>query len=316
MLSKTIWLILKIASMIRLKFFAPLLFLFIFEGNNIAQPQGLAKVPQTEINGKTAFNNLPKSEQLRNKKIVSLSIILTVIIFLLFYFLYQNNKLKQKIKRKDTKQKILLDIINSGIDSQEVEHKKIASFLHDNINSLLSSVGLHLNTYTAQHNIKSDEIQKAKSILSEAHELLRDMSHDLVPSLLVRFGLIYALEDLCEKNSNSAIEFEFSSSIPSSRRYVEKFEMKIYFIVSELFSNITKHSNAQKAKLSLNEKENQLILRIHDDGIGFKTQKLNDAEGFGLNRIRARIKKYKGSLSIVSKENLGTKIKIQIPLPH
>lgn len=300
------------------RFFISLLLFFAVKATSLAQPKDTVntKALQTQVDNKTTIKPISKSEQLRNKKIVSLSIILTVIIFLLLYFLYQNNKLKQKIKRKDTKQKILLDIINSGIDSQEAEHKKIASFLHDNINSLLSSAGLHLNTFTAQNNIKSDEIQKAKAILSEAHELLRDMSHDLVPSLLVRFGLIYSLEDLCEKNSNSAIEFEFSSFIPTSRRYAEKFEMKIYFIVSELFSNITKHSNAKKAKLSLTEKDNQLVLRIYDDGIGFKTQKLKDVEGFGLNRIRARIKKYKGSLSIVSKENQGTKIKIQIPLPH
>ncbi|MEN2487272.1 ATP-binding protein [Flavobacterium sp. B11] len=304
--------------MFAFRFFISLVLFLAVQGTSIAIPKDTAnvKTPQTQVDNKTAFKPTSKSEQLRNKKIVSLSIILTVIIFLLLYFLYQNNKLKQKIKRKDTKQKILLNIINSGIDSQEAERKKIASFLHDNINSLLSSAGLHLNTFTAQQNIKSDEIQKAKSILSEAHELLRDMSHDLVPALLVRFGLIYALEDLCEKNSNSAMEFDFSSSIPTSKRYAEKFEMKIYFIVSELCSNITKHSNAKKAILSLSEKENQLVLRIHDDGIGFKTQKLKDVEGFGLNRIRARIKKYKGSLSIISKENKGTKIKIEIPLPH
>jgi len=300
-------------------FFISLLFSFAVKGTFVSQ-KVVANLqshnPVTQTESKTTVNQLKMSEQLRNKKIVSLSIVLIVIIFFLFYFLYQNNKLKQKIKRKDTKQKILLDIINSGIDSQEIERKKIASFLHDNINSLLSSAGLHLNTFTAQNDIKSDEIQKAKAILSEAHELLRDMSHDLVPSLLVRFGLIYALEDLCEKNSNSAIEFEFSSSIPTSRRYLEKFEMKIYFIVSELFNNIIKHSDAKKARLSLTEKNNQLILSIHDDGIGFRTQKLKDVEGFGLNRIRARIKKYKGSLSITSKENEGTKIKIQIPLPN
>jgi len=300
-------------------FFISLLFSFAVKGTFVSQ-KVVANLqshnPVTQTENKTTVNQLKMSEQLRNKKIVSLSIVLIVIIFFLFYFLYQNNKLKQKIKRKDTKQKILLDIINSGIDTQEIERKKIASFLHDNINSLLSSAGLHLNTFTAQNDIKSDEIQKAKAILSEAHELLRDMSHDLVPSLLVRFGLIYALEDLCEKNSNSAIEFEFSSSIPTSRRYLEKFEMKIYFIVSELFNNIIKHSDAKKARLSLTEKNNQLILSIHDDGIGFRTQKLKDVEGFGLNRIRARIKKYKGSLSITSKENEGTKIKIQIPLPN
>lgn len=287
-----------------------------FLSQQISNTNKIEIVSANQIQNKISINNNKKTEELRTKKIVSLSIILIVIIFLLFYFLYENNKLKQKIKRKDTKQKILLNIINSGIDSQEVERKKIASFLHDNINSLLSSAGLHLNTFTAQHDIKSEEIQKAKTILSEVHELLRDMSHELVPSLLVRFGLIYALEDLCEKHSNSAITFEFSSSISTSRRYVEKFEMKVYFIVSELFNNIIKHSDAQKAKLSLVEKNNQLILSINDDGIGFRTQKLKDVEGFGLNRIRARIKKYKGSLSIISKENEGTKIKIQIPLPH
>ncbi|WP_240622619.1 sensor histidine kinase [Flavobacterium crocinum] len=282
----------------------------------MANTTGNLITSETEIISETAPGQIKKSEQSRNKKIVSLSILLIIIIFLLLYFLYQNNKLKQKIKRKDTKQKILLNIINSGIDTQEIERKKIASFLHDNINSLLSSVGLHLNTFTAQHDIQSDEIQKAKAILSEAHELLRDMSHDLVPTLLVRFGLIYALEDLCEKHSNSAIDFEFSSSIPTSKRYTDKFEMKIYFIVSELFNNIIKHSGATKAKIDLLEKNDELILSVHDDGIGFRTQKLKEAEGFGLNRIRARIKKYRGRLTIISKENKGTKIKIEIPLPH
>lgn len=296
--------------------------LFTIGGGNTLFSQQNQAIPskETEIvpqqNSKVKLNEVRKFEKLRNKKIVSLSIVLVIIIFFLFYFFYQNNKLKQKIKRKDTKQKILLNIINAGIDTQEIERKKIASFLHDNINSLLSSVGLHLNTFTAQNNIKSEEIQKAKAILQEAHDLLRDMSHDLVPTLLVRFGLIYALEDLCERNTNSSIQFEFLSKIPTSKRYIEKFEMKVYFIVSELFSNIIKHSGAKKGQIMLYENNNYFIVTIHDDGKGFKTEKLNEAEGFGLNRIRARIKKYKGSLSIVSKPTEGTSIKIKIPLPH
>ncbi|WP_228519055.1 sensor histidine kinase [Flavobacterium sp. LC2016-12] len=210
----------------------------------------------------------------------------------------------------------MLNVINAGIDSQEIERKKIASFLHDNVNSLLSSAGLHLNVFTIQNNINSEEIQKTKAILTEVHDLLRDISHDLVPALLVRFGLIYALEDLCERNSNSNIIFEFSSTIPTEKRYVEKFEMKIYFIISELFSNIIKHSDAKKTTISLVEKNNQLVIVIHDDGKGFTTKKTKDAEGFGLNRIRARIKKFKGNFTIDSKPKEGTTIKIKIPLPH
>jgi signal transduction histidine kinase len=260
---------------------------------------------------KEQFLELEKST---NKKIVSLYIVLTIMLMVLLYFVYQNDKLKRKNKQKDIQQKIQLNIINAGIDGQENERKKIASFLHDNINSLLSSVGLHLNTFTVQNAIKSEELLKAKTILEEAHDRLRDMSHELIPTLLVRFGLVYALEDLCEKNSNSSLQFEFTSSVPTTKRYNEKFEIKLYFIVSELFSNIIKHSDAQKAQISLHEKQNRLIIIIHDDGKGFNTEKLNH-EGFGLNRIRARIKKLKGNFTLISRanESTGTSIKIKVP---
>lgn len=279
-------------------------------------PSEKTKTTSVENPKKATGSEQLKLEQLRNKKVVSLSIVLIIILFFLFYFVYQNNKLKQKIKRKDTKQKILLNVINAGIDSQETEQKKIASFLHDNINSLLSSAGLHLNVFTTKHNIQSEEIQKAKSILQEAHDLLRDISHELVPTLLVRFGLIYTLEDLCERNSNSSIDFQFSSSISTDTRYAEKFETKLYFIVSELLNNVIKHSDATKAQISLHEKQNQLIVIIHDNGKGFNAEKLNEIEGFGLNRIRVRIKKLKGSFSIISRanENSGTSIKIKVPI--
>jgi two-component system NarL family sensor kinase len=300
-------------------FVAFLIFVFFFKNPVFGQQNTSTEkaiILAAESSKKISISELNKLDQLKNKKVVSLSIVLVIILFFLFYFFYQNNKLKQKIKRKYTKQKILLNVINSSIDTQEIERKKIASFLHDNINSLLSSAGLHLNVFTAQNNIKSEEIQKAKAILAEAHDLLRDMSHDLVPTLLLRFGLIYALEDLCEKNSNSSIQFDFSSTISVEKRYVEKFEMKIYFIVSELFNNIIKHSSASKAQISLQENKNQFTIVIYDDGKGFNAEKLKKVEGFGLNRIRARIKKFKGTFSIVSKPNEGTTIKIQIPLPH
>ena len=262
----------------------------------------------------TAEKQLAELEKVTNKKIVSLFIVLVIMLMVLLYYVYQNDKLKRKNKQKDIQQKIQLNIINAGIDGQENERKKIASFLHDNINSLLSSVGLHLNTFSVQNNIQSEELLKAKSILEDAHDRLRDMSHDLIPALLVRFGLVYALEDLCEKNSNSSLQFEFTSSVPTTKRYNEKFEIKLYFIVSELFSNIIKHSDAQKAQISLHEKENRLIIIIHDDGKGFNTEKLNH-EGFGLNRIRARIKKLKGSFALISRanESTGTSIKIKVP---
>ncbi|WP_262410776.1 sensor histidine kinase [Flavobacterium johnsoniae] len=79
-------------------------------------------------------------------------------------------------------------------------------------------------------------------------------------------------------------------------------------------SNIINHSEAKKAQISLHENKNQLIIIIHDNGKGFDSEKLNEIEGFGLNRIRVRIKKLKGSFSIISRanENTGTSIKIKV----
>ncbi len=302
-----------------IRLFTVLLFFLSSIGNSVfSQHKETLKerIQTSEKSKESTVTEFHRYEQLKNKKVVSLSIVLITILFFLFYFFYQNNRLKQKIKRKDIKQKILLNVINAGIDSQEIERKKIASFLHDNVNSLLSSAGLHLNIFTTQNNIASEEIQKTKAILAEAHDLLRDMSHDLVPALLVRFGLIYALEDLCERNSNSSISFKFSSTISAEKRYTEKFEMKIYFIVCELFNNVIKHSEAKKTVIVLVEKNNQFVIVIQDDGKGFTIKKTKDAEGFGLNRIRARVKKFKGSFDITSKPNEGTTIKIKIPLPH
>jgi signal transduction histidine kinase len=44
-----------------------------------------------------------------------------------------------------------------------------------------------------------------------------DLSHQLLPSLLARFGLFYALQDLCEKNSNANMHFKYSSTYQPKR---------------------------------------------------------------------------------------------------
>jgi two-component system NarL family sensor kinase len=90
-------------------------------------------------------------EQSRNKKIVIVIIILLLFFFFLFYIFSENSKLKQKNKIKDIQSQLQQNTINASINGQELERKKIASFLHDNISALLSSAGLHLNAFTSQN---------------------------------------------------------------------------------------------------------------------------------------------------------------------
>lgn len=253
-------------------------------------------------------------QQSVNKKIVIVIVGLAIILILIFYFLTVNEKLKQKNKLKEIQNKIQQNLINATIDGQESERKKIAAFLHDNISALLSSAGMHLNVLSIKNENKSEEILKTKYILEEAHHKVRDLSHELMPSLLVRFGLIYALDDLCEKNSNSNIQFEFSSTITSETRFSETLETKLFFIISELLNNILKHSQASTAKVDLDQKTHHLLITVQDNGKGFDSQDKKNVEGFGINRIKARINNMNGEFSIKSPKDQGTTITLKIPI--
>ncbi|MDD2821871.1 MAG: histidine kinase, partial [Flavobacterium sp.] len=164
-------------------------------------------------------------EQALNKRIVIVVISLFIVSIILFYFFFQNTNLKQKNRLNSIKSKIQQNVINASITGQEMERKKIATFLHDNISALLSSAGLHLNVFATNTKNGCQEISKTIALLEEAHDKVRDLSHELLPVLLARFGLLYALQDLCEKNSNSNILFEYESDIAITKRYSEEFEM-------------------------------------------------------------------------------------------
>ena len=254
-------------------------------------------------------------EKQSKNKIISIIIISILILIIVFSYLYfQNSQLKQTNKLKDIESKIKENIIDASINGQEMERKKIASFLHDNISALLSSAAMHLTIFSTKNQTNNEEITKTKAILIQTHYKIRDLSHQLLPSLLARFGLFYALNDLCEINSNSNIHFKYSSNVSSETRYDEDYEMKMYFIISELLNNITKHSDATKARLSLKEINSQLHILVKDNGKGFEIKQYQTIEGFGLNQIKARVNTMKGKIKIVSKPNVGTSIEIVVPI--
>jgi len=257
-----------------------------------------------------------EERQKNNQKIILIFVALFAFSTVLFYFFYQNLRLKQKNRFIDLDRQIKQNIINASIDGKEIERKNIANTLHDSISALLSSAGLHLSAYMANNpGDNSGEIKKAKDILKEAHDNVRDLSHELLPPLLAKFGLFHALQDLSEKNSNSILQFEYMSYVNEARRYPEEFEMRVYFIVTELYNNIMKHSKASKAYITVEEANRNLLITIEDDGKGFDTTNEFSSDGFGLTQIKSRIKHLGGTITINSKINAGTLIYIKLQIP-
>lgn len=256
-----------------------------------------------------------EEKQSRNRKIIFIFVALFGFSLILFYFFYQNLQLKQRNKIKEIDSEIQENIINASIDGQEIERKKLAEVLHDNISALLSSAGLHLSAFlVGQKENVPEEISKARSLLKEAHDKVRDLSHELIPPVLAKLGLYHAVQDMCEKNSNSMIQFSFTNKGLKMKRYQEDFELKVFFILTELVNNIVKHSQATNGEISIEEKNQTLHIKIIDNGKGFDTAKPLQNDGFGLTQIKARIKNLKGKFFLQSATNEGTKISITLPI--
>ncbi|MCT4699743.1 tetratricopeptide repeat-containing sensor histidine kinase [Tenacibaculum haliotis] len=224
------------------------------------------------------------------------------------------NNLKQQQSLEKLKSDTHTKILNATIDAKESERKQIAEILHDNVSALLSSANMHLSATKKQFsNNAPQEIEKTQAIILEASQKVRDLSHNLISSILLKFGLEYALKDVVKKYSNSQLKFEISAQ--NINRYNQEFEIKIFNIIQELANNILKHSKASLAQIIIKQEKNKLTILVNDNGIGFNTSATAIKNtGIGLNQIEARLEMMNGKLSINSATNKGTKISITIPI--
>lgn len=273
-----------------------------------------------EVDAKYNLAEEEKKTQEERNKVLRTQILfyglafVTLTFFILIFIFYKNYKLRQQNRLEQVQNDMQTKIINATIDAKEKERKNIAEILHDSVSALLSSANLHLQASRAQLNAKAPvEISKAQQIVGEASVKIRDLSHELISSVLLKFGLAFAVNDLCEKYSNS--ELTLISDANGIKRYNQEFEIKIYNIIEELINNIIKHSNADNASIMLIERGGEkLIIQIIDDGSGFDIKKAINKNGLGLSHIEARIKVMKGVFNINSKKGEGTSIFISTPI--
>lgn len=224
-------------------------------------------------------------------------------------------QLAQTSKIEKLKSESQVRILNATLDGKEQERKQIAETLHDSVSSLLSSANLHLQATRMQFNGDTPiEIDKTQKIIIEASQSIRDLSHTLVSSVLLKFGLKYAIKDMADKYSNSQISIE--TEIINVVRYHQGFEIKVNNIIQEFVNNILKHSKASKAIVRIEDKDEALHIIIQDNGKGFDKKLIPEKDGLGINQIDARIQMMKGQFVINSSAKKGTKIEVVLPIQN
>ena len=253
-----------------------------------------------KLNKQKQEDDIVISNQNRKVKQLSLGLGVAILLGLLAFLLF-----KQRLQNK--KQNELLLAIS---ETQTAERKRISQDLHDSIGGSLALTKNKLQNALDKIKTTSPEMDEAILALNNTSNQVRQISHNLMPGELVRFGLVPAINTLLEQLDAEELHAQLYTTQMKNR--IEPLtEIQLYRIVQEAIQNVIKHAKAKNLYIHLNRHKKHLSLIIEDDGIGMLP---NIKEGLGLKNIEQRIKMLNGSFTADSSENKGTTLNIQIPM--
>jgi signal transduction histidine kinase len=197
------------------------------------------------------------------------------------------------------------------------ERDRLARELHDTLAHTLSAVSVQLKALE----VLWDNPDSAHQTLAKTQELTRHGLHEARRALsalragpLEELGLGLALKQLVEQlteRSHLQVKLEISSQLNDLRPEVEQ---QVYRIMEEGLNNVIQHSSAKTVEISLEKSKRNLYLQIADDGIGFNPEKSANVGHYGLLGMQERAHLIDGKLTIFSKSQQGTTIKLDVNL--
>lgn len=200
-------------------------------------------------------------------------------------------------------------------EMHEKQIRNLAQELHDGIGQNLSAINLNL---TLLHELlPAGSTEAIKSRLADTSQLveetvarMRDLVADFLPPMLQPYGLTSALSwygDQFARRTN--VQVNVRDRREGAPRLSIQAEVGLFRIAQEALNNVTKHANATKAEIEIDEDGQWVQMTISDNGIGFDPQALSPGTShWGIAIMRERARALDAAFEIQSAPNAGTKI--------
>ncbi|MDR6782777.1 two-component system NarL family sensor kinase [Pedobacter africanus] len=216
---------------------------------------------------------------------------------------------QQQIEDIDRRQQI--KIVQAMLNAKEEEQNRVARDLHDGLGGTLAGIKINLVHYaTGKSNNNDPQLQQIMNQMEGSINELRRIAHDMMPKMLLNFGLEESLRDLCESLASKKLNIDFKY-LGIKHTLLPQEQMNIYRIVQEALVNAVKHAEAKKILLQCSQTDNIFYITIEDDGKGFDPAHL--AKGMGIHNMKNRVSYLNGQIEILSAENkVGTSINIEL----
>lgn len=247
-----------------------------------------------------------------------LALTIGLVIFIIFH---QRKVIRYQLRLQQMEQEQQKILLNASIRLQEEERQRLAADLHDDAGPLLATARLYLNENLVNQD-KATQLQsiyQARQILDDTIQLIRNISHSLMPPTLKNFGLESAVNDMFQKISGSGQINASSRFHDYKERLKPEKELIVFRVLQELLNNILKHSSSSFIHLTQSNHQNSCFIRLHHDGRGIVQadfEKLNKSNiGLGLKNISSRLKVAQGSI-LFEKDASQTYYKVTIEVPR
>jgi signal transduction histidine kinase len=218
-------------------------------------------------------------------------------------------RLKSARQRAEESEADARELEKRILEISDAEQRRIGHDLHDGLGQQLTGMALmarrlqkHLS---ASGSAEADDAATLSELTKTAVEFAHDLCRSLEPAALESDGLPEALRELAANAENIfKIECSFEQSGPVNAIDLAS-SVHLYRIAQEAISNAVRHGEAKNIQIQLQSAENELTVRVIDDGLGISSTK-KSADGMGLRIMQYRAKMIGASIDVRDRPGGGT----------